>query len=174
MYATKLVSVNSAEVNKFHPDLLELSITVETDDGTVETWPFTYHPSDTAPITIAAKEYLAAHPELEITSPAELTAADFNLNRRDVRSVFMALGYGVNAVDVALENLERGSQKDELQLGWMEDAMYPRDSQTVLSTYEHWRGIDPTLTAEKVDEQWLRIGKARIPDVIITQTDPMN
>lgn len=173
MMAVKLVGVNSAEVNRWHPDLIDLSITVETDEGTIETWPFTYHPDDPAPMTLAAKDYLAAHPELEITSPAELTTADFRLNRRDVRIVFMGLGYGANAVDVALENLERGAQKDDLQLGWMENDSFARDDQIVLSTYEHWRGIDPTLTAEKVDEKWLDSGKSRIPSVAVSPVDDL-
>ena len=171
MYATKLVAVNSAEVSKWHPDLLELSITVETDEGTIETWPFSYNPLDAAPMTGEVKTYLEAHPELHIASPAELTVADFRLNRRDVRVVFMSLGYGAQAVDTALENLPAGAQKDDLQLAWLEDDLYPRDAQVVLSTFEHWRGIDPTLTAEKVDERWLDIGKSRIPNIPVYQTD---
>ena len=44
-------------------------------------------------------------------------------------------------------------------LAWMEDQYFHREDAVVLAAFEHWRGIDPNLTAKQLDERWIQLGK---------------
>lgn len=157
--AAKLLDVLSAEYSRFRPDIIDFKIKVETDEGAEEVWPFAYHPEDGSPITLGVKLWLEAHPDFKVAKAAPLTPADFHLNRRDVRTVFLTLGFPADAVDIAIQNRPAGGEREEAMLSWLEDDYFQRDSAVVLIAFEHWRGIDPNLTAEQVNERWILLGK---------------
>lgn len=45
-----------------HPDRLECVIKVDAGEGEEE-WPFTYVADDTAPMTLAVRQWMAEHPD---------------------------------------------------------------------------------------------------------------
>lgn len=61
----ELVSIETA-TNTAVTSVLDLSMTVKDGDNEVPGLPFTYDPSDTAPMAEQVKAYLADHPNLTI------------------------------------------------------------------------------------------------------------
>lgn len=160
MYATRLVDVKSAEHSRWNNDILDLVITVETDEGTVEDWPFGYHTSDKAPITLAVTEFLAKHPDFEIRDAPPLTAYNFHLNRRDVRAAFIGSGLRSDAVQTAIDNIATGAEREMLMVEWEETGWFRRDDPIVIATIKHWAQFDPTFDEQRFDGNWMRLGLA--------------
>jgi hypothetical protein len=158
MRATALKKVISAERSKYHPEAIDLMIEVETDQGTVETWPFGYLPSDLAPITQQVTEWFKNNPQMEIRPAPKLTHLDFGLNRRDVRVAFIGLGLPADAVEIALARKTADSDGELLKVDWLEGERFGRNDPVIVATLEHYIGLDPTLTPEKLDAKWLSIG----------------
>jgi len=159
MYALELLDVLKAERVVFNDRLIDLEIKVRTSEGTEEVWPFTYSPDDNAPITVAAGAWMSAHPDFKIKAARKLRADDFALNRRNVRSVFIGLGFPANAVDIAIENRPAGGERENLMLAWLEDNSFRRDHEVVELAFAHWSGIDPNVTKKMLDDRWIEIGK---------------
>lgn len=165
--AVQLLDVVAAEQSRYFPGVLELKIKVLTSEGLEETWPFTYSPADPAPISTAATQWLAEHPDFEIAPAVALTAIDFSLNRRNVRSVFIGLGLPADAVDTAIQNKPAGGEREELMLAWLEDDHYRFDSPVVSATFDHWAGIDPNLTLAALEARWMEIGKMLYAQAVV-------
>lgn len=160
MLATKLVEVLSGARSRFRPEVIDFEIRVELEDGSEEIWPFTYVPTDGAPITHGVKLWLEAHPDFEIGEAAPLTPEDFHLSRRDVRTAFITLGLPADATETAIKSRPAGGEREDMLLSWLEDDYFQRDSAVVLATFEYWYGIDPNhLTPEGLDTRWMQLGK---------------
>lgn len=54
-----VISAHYIETTSF----IDCIIKVSTNGNTEEEWPFTYNPSDTAPVTLAVKQWFIDHPE---------------------------------------------------------------------------------------------------------------
>lgn len=153
------IEVVRAEHSRFWSDVLDLDIRVITEEGVEEVWPFTYVPSDGAPVTAAVATWLGTHPEFPVAAAVALSAADFGLNRRNVRSAFIGIGLGADAVDIAINAKPAGGEREDLMLSWLEDDSFRIDSPVVVAAFDYWVGIDPNLTLAALNTKWVELGR---------------
>ena len=157
----RLVAIKGANLTAFD-GTLDFIVTVQPREGSSpEDWPFHYVPGDRAPMTLAVKDWLAAHPKFK-PGPRPVPSSnplDYPLTRRQVRFVFIGLGLPADAVDIALVNVEDRPTREMLRIEWFEGRTFRRDDPVVVHTALHWVGIEPPLTDARIDKRWLEIAR---------------
>lgn len=135
------------------PETLELEIEVE-EDGERKVWPFHYVPSDPAPATLAIKAWLDEHPDVAIKARPPVATTALRLGRRPVREMLVGLGLPADAVEIALDALPEGAEKEAMRLDWMEGQGFYFEDPLVTQTLHYWMAERTDLNTGRLETAW--------------------
>lgn len=90
----ELISIETA-THTAVANALDLSMTVKDGDNELTGFPFTYHPDDTASMTLAVKNYLTAHPELTINNYVAPAITDTQVDIERDRRIALPLSVSI-------------------------------------------------------------------------------